>query len=225
MKIKIKIILPHIYLITYPSQYELCMSFVRMQEFYESPKFRGKYFTLEDYMDHWSKTKGNGSFTYPATWNGFNVPGDVIKNWMEVCNDNDDKMRDREHDLLYYINKLMLKEGLQGVHSDDLDKIYVIGAHGKSFNIKDIVGHESAHAFYRVYPEYKESCDKILNKINPEEMNKMRNSLLALGYNRDVVLDEVQAYSSVDSGMLYNSLKKEFKSNFENFKKNLVKKS
>ena len=129
MKIQDKILLPHIYILNFETQYELCMSFVRMQEFYESPKFKGKYFTLEQYMDYWSKEFGKGSFTYPSVWNGFNLPGKVLAEWRNACEDNQDVMREREHDILCDINKLMKKDGLIGVDSDDMEKIYIIGAH------------------------------------------------------------------------------------------------
>jgi hypothetical protein len=86
MKIKSEILIPHVYLFTFDSQYDLCMSFVRMQEFYESDsnKFRGKYFTLEKYMDYWSKKFGNGVFTYTKDWNGFNLPGKKLVEWLDV---------------------------------------------------------------------------------------------------------------------------------------------
>lgn len=228
MKIKTKIVLPHIYLITYPTQYELCMSFVRIQEFYESPKFRGKYFTLEDYIDYWSLTKGKGSFTYPVTWSGFNVPGDVIENWRIACEEHGDTLRERESDLLFEIDNLMYKDGLRDISSDDINKIYVIGAYSGSSNvdqIDQIINHESAHAFYRLYPEYKKSCDKILKKISSDEMDKMKDTLLIMGYCKKVLPDEIQAYSSVPHGLLTNGFINEFKENYNNFKNKLIEES
>ena len=51
MNIEGEIVLPNVYVLNFDTQYELCMSFVRMQEFYESPKFRGKTFELEEFID------------------------------------------------------------------------------------------------------------------------------------------------------------------------------
>lgn len=65
MKIEIKHLYPKIYCLEFDTQYNLCMSMVRIQEFYESPEFAGKYFTLEEYIDYWSKNFGDGAFTYP----------------------------------------------------------------------------------------------------------------------------------------------------------------
>ena len=84
MKIEIQFESPSIFVLTFDSQYDLCMSFLRIQEFYESPVYHGRYFTLEDYMDYWSKEYGQGSFNYLDVWNGFNVPGSVIKKWIEI---------------------------------------------------------------------------------------------------------------------------------------------
>jgi len=221
MKAKTKIILPRVYLLTYPTQYELCMTFVRIQEFYESPKFRGKYFTLEEYMDYWSKVKGNGAFTYTTTWNGFNLPGEVIVKWLEVCRYNDDEMRPREQELLNQINDMMCADKVDSV---DMNKIYVIGAHGEYSSVSDIVDHETSHAIYRMYPEYRKSCNKILKKIGSKEMKDMEKTLITLGYCKKVIPDEIQAYSSVDSGLLYNGFKKEFRENFNEFRKSLVNK-
>ena len=56
----IRKVIPNVYCVTYDTQYDLCMSFVRIQEFYESPKFKGQYFTLEEYMDYWAEEFGSG---------------------------------------------------------------------------------------------------------------------------------------------------------------------
>ena len=37
------------------TQYELASTFMRLQEHYESPKFRGKKVDLEEYMDWYAK--------------------------------------------------------------------------------------------------------------------------------------------------------------------------
>ena len=77
-------IVPNVYLMTYDTRYDLCMSFVRVQEFYESPEFKGRYFTLEEFIDWWSIKMSHihGAFDYPARWGGFNVPGEVMLDWL-----------------------------------------------------------------------------------------------------------------------------------------------
>ena len=46
----------NIILAIFDTQYDLCSTLVRIQEFYESDsdKFRGKLFTLDEYMDYYA---------------------------------------------------------------------------------------------------------------------------------------------------------------------------
>lgn len=212
MKIEGKIILPHVYVLKFKTRYELCMSFVRMQEFYESPKFRGKYFTLEDYIDYWCKNLGHGSFTYPAVWNGFNVPGNIIGDWDNRFNDK----REKEQLIMKEIHKMMYKEHLSP--SKDIDKIYVIGIHGEADN-KRTLQHEIAHAMYYFNTDYRRSCKKLLNRLDKKVYKQGKKWLLSKGYCKKMVDDELQAYYS--TGELVD--RADFENNFRVF--NLKKKS
>ena len=77
---KCKEIYPNLFLFTFPNQYELASTFIRLQEFYESPykEIKGQYFTLEKYMDRYAKDQEDNKFTYFEDWNGFNVPGNIV---------------------------------------------------------------------------------------------------------------------------------------------------
>src|SRR5437667_5675479 len=69
---------PGIYHFQAKDQYELTSTFIRLQEFYESPykEIRGQYFELDTFFDIYAKKMGN--MTYFTDWNGFNVPGHII---------------------------------------------------------------------------------------------------------------------------------------------------
>ena len=221
MKIKSEILIPHVYLFTFDSQYDLCMSFVRMQEFYESDsnKFRGKYFTLEKYMDYWSKKFGNGVFTYTKDWNGFNLPGKKLVEWLDVF---ERDQREREIILCDKIDKFVSQEFGFSEGYDNYDKMCVIGIHteGDKEEAEIIKNHELAHALYCLYPEYKKSCDKLLKTISNEENIKNEVVLLSMGYCKKVIKDELQAYYSTDGGFgTYEC----FIDNFESFKEKLRK--
>ncbi|OGZ16930.1 MAG: hypothetical protein A3H76_05890 [Candidatus Lloydbacteria bacterium RIFCSPLOWO2_02_FULL_54_12] len=56
----------------------LAMTFVRMQEYYESgsPRFRGRIFTLGEFKDWYRKERGRWS--YANDWSGFNVPSYAV---------------------------------------------------------------------------------------------------------------------------------------------------
>jgi hypothetical protein len=216
MKIKAQIILPHIYLLTYPTRYELCMSFVRIGEFYESPKFKGKYFTLEQYIDYWCKEFGNGSFTYPSTWNGYNLPSDIFKKWLEMFKD----IRPREDTILEKIGGLLMKE--YGCLKDN-EKYYIIAVHeedGKE-SMQHAIEHETAHALYYLYPNYKKICDELIKDIPKKKYENAKKILISMGYCNDVINDELQAYYSSANGS-FTPLS-EFTTNFDIFKKSLKK--
>jgi hypothetical protein len=66
-----------IYLVRFATQYELSSTFLRFQEHYESPRFHGRVFSLEEYMDWYATRYGN--FTYYQDWAGFNVPSTAFR--------------------------------------------------------------------------------------------------------------------------------------------------
>lgn len=73
-----KEILPHIFHVNFSSQEELASTFLRFQEHFESPSFKGKIFSLDDYKRWYIKHSPNGQktgeFTYYSDWSGFNIP-------------------------------------------------------------------------------------------------------------------------------------------------------
>ena len=216
------------YLLTFDTQYELCMSFVRMQEFYESPsnKFRGKYFTLEEYIDYWSLKFGKGSFTYPSVWSGFNIPGKVLLEWLRKFIGNFSDERGRETAVFKEIGKLMDKEfgdrNPMPKCLSNFDKIYVIAVHDQDDEVdstKDIIAHETAHALYSLYPEYKDECDKLLKDMPKKEIKADSKALLGMGYCKELLKDELQAYYSWKNDTI--NVRSEFVNNFRAFKKGL----
>ena len=62
IKIRKQKVAKGIYLLRFRTQYELAATFLRVQEHYESPKFHGRVFSLEQYMDWYAADRGN--FTY-----------------------------------------------------------------------------------------------------------------------------------------------------------------
>jgi len=219
---------PNVFLFKYDTQYDLCMSFVRMQEFYESPHFKGRYFTLETFMDWWAKDQSDikGSFDYPARWNGFNIPGEVVSNWLFECDE--DILRPKELKILRKIAKRFkikldnytdastfhecLKYGLKD--------IYIIGVHKESSYSKEDINHELAHAFYTLYPKYRKKCQKLISKVDKDIVKYAMDSLIKKGYDTDFLDDEFQAYCS--TGIAYG-IHDSLINNFVSFKKSVKK--
>src|SRR3989344_8767791 len=67
----------NIYLIESQSRQDLAAAFIRFQEYYESPEFKGRVFSVDDFA-HWYARKF-GAFTYSKDWYGFNIPSRVIE--------------------------------------------------------------------------------------------------------------------------------------------------
>jgi hypothetical protein len=188
------------------------MSFVRMQEFYESPKFKGKYFTLEEFIDYWSLNYGKGAFTYPNAWNGFNLPGEVFESWKKkFIHEHNDILREREISVLTTVFELMDKDECDG-------KYYIIAVNEENkVDMNEAIEHETAHAFYYLYPEYRKSCDKLLKKLGKKQYKNDKEMLLKMGYCKKVINDELQAYYSCGSGNRFENIT-EFIDNFNTFK-------
>jgi len=204
------------------------MSFVRMQEFYESPKFKGKYFTLEEFIDYWANNWGGGYFDYLSRWHGFNLPSNVIEAWKDVFSLRDDgSFRDKEIAILNSIQKAVKKEKLGD------SKYYVIGVHKESSlaSRQEIIEHELAHAFYYLYPEYKRMVKKMLKEVPKKMFRKAKKTLLDLGYGANVLEDEMQAYFSTykyeigdNKDLKYFQMRKEFVGVLSKYKQELDQK-
>jgi len=65
-----------IFYLEFPTQYLAASTFLRFQEHHESPRFSGKSFSLETYMDWYAM--GHGSFSYYTDRTGFNIPSSVL---------------------------------------------------------------------------------------------------------------------------------------------------
>lgn len=194
------------------TQYELTSTFLRLQEFYESPfeGIKGCYFDLEEYMDCYAADQGN--FTYTTDWCGFNVPLSVIKDFKERF---EGKLLRKEKVLLDNIE----------LAGEGMNDYYVIGTYGDR-SLKTLY-HEISHGMFYLNTEYQESATKILKKFSSEDRLSMSDYLTGRGgYCAEVIIDEAIAYLSTSSmtgiasrfGKDINwNLVLEIKKNFEDF--------
>lgn len=209
MKYKVKKLTKQIIAIVVPDRYERGMLFCRAQEFYESPnaKFRGKHFSIWDYVNWYVKTYKRDCFSYPADYVGFNLPLEtVIKCYSEAS------AFETPYDTAMWSLATELYD------SGDSRK-YLIGVDTVE---TDIFEHELAHALYYVNDNYRQEMDAITNQLSKPDFNCFQKNLLNLGYCKAVVRDEVQAYMAtemnkkVTKGLknvleLYHSYSKVFK--------------
>ncbi len=176
---EVKKVYPGVYLILFKDHYQLCMHFVRFQERYESPKFKGQNFELVDLMEWYSKKYGNGLFTYPKDWAGFNLPGSVILGSQIL----DESRYDR---LMKSIAEYCLADN--GGDSG----FYIIGA--RSSDKIQVVKHEIAHAFFFVDEKYRDDMTKLVDELPLSFRQKFTEVLASRCYDSSVFVDEIQAY-------------------------------
>lgn len=159
-----------IYLLSFPGQYLLASTFLRFQEHYESPEFRGKVFTWEEFMDWYART--NGKFSYLTDWGGFNIPDRVLRPFYDG---KFDPLTKKEQ---------MLLEMFRGIEPP----FYVIGTvKGKM----DAMIHELVHGLFMTFPDYRREVGDCLSR---HDLAAARKALLDMGYCREVLDDELNAY-------------------------------
>ena len=215
MKIRYKIqeVLPRVFAIIVPDQYDRGMLFVRTAEFYESPnpKFRNKHFSFFDYMKWYTEQKG--AFSYSEDWSGFNIPLKVArkansdKNCLDapaICETPYDEIFQR-----------ILKE-IQGEDG------YIIGTESVD---GQIFSHEMAHALFYTNPAYKKKMKKLVKNLPGRILENLENVLSDMGYCKQVRDDEIQAYCATG---LHDNMddvdldEKPFQKVFEEFSQNLL---
>lgn len=210
---KLKEIYPNLIYIHYDTQYELASTFMRLQEFYESPYplIKGKYFTLEQYMDEYAKR--NENFTYTTDWEGFNVPGHIIHKFFDKFPF--DSLLKKEQDLLQYIAYYLISR----------EKFYLIGTYGTQK-----LDHEIAHGLYYLNSSYKKAMNKLIDN-NHVMIIKFKQILRKMGYVKSFFNDELQAYIATNDirdwvefrteyglGNIDISLRKKFQNVFQKHK-------
>jgi hypothetical protein len=163
------------------------MTFCRAQEFYEScfKQIRGKKFTMIEFMRLYTKHNKEVLFTYPEDWEGFNIPGKVLTDHFRLGID-DPNTYDKLMNDLYHRAKRIVGS----------DHFYFIGSSGECTETLD---HELCHAFYYLDKNYKKKVNIILKSLVPSAKDKITKRLLSLGYCKKVLLDELNAYLTIDS--------------------------
>ncbi len=174
--LKVKSLTPKIILISADTQAELNEAFVRFEEYYESPEWKGKIFTLGQYRKWYAET--NGAFSYLTDWSGFNLPSDNFKPFIQGLFD---PLTPNEQQIVNWFK-------------DRTDTFAVIGAmpDGKALE------HEICHALWATNEDYKQQCLDIVDAIPVDQFFKLKAWILKAGYNESVVQDEVHAYVSAD---------------------------
>jgi hypothetical protein len=176
---------PNIFLLLFDHQYDLGMHFLRFQEYYccTSERFHGKSFKILDFMEWYAKEYGQGSFTYPLNWAGFNIDGDLIQKVVSA-GISDWNAYDRA--------MLEVDRKCQALATG---KYCLIGA-TRNRLAKGTIKHEIAHGYYYLIPEYRKGMDGLVKSLDSKFRRELFKALRSEGYRRDACFDEAQAYLS-----------------------------
>ena len=147
----------------------LCDTFMRPQEYYESPVFKNKCFTQADVLLNNMKSLKE---SYYDSWAGFNIPVKCMK-------------------ILGNANFYPLsKEETRFVEAFKYIKFgYILGVSTRAK--PDVLVHELSHALFYLERRYRKQCLKVLKQYN---LTKERKKLLKMGYDQSVLDDEIIAY-------------------------------
>jgi hypothetical protein len=211
IKYTIKEVKPKIFLVEFTDSHDMCMTFLRYQEFYESsnPKFRNKPFKIFEFMKWYSGAFGNGAFTYTTDWIGFNVPSKILNN----CRSSILDWNDYDHTMGNIISKI---ESKMGTREGNYDDFYLIGAKkGSERTIK----HEVAHGLFYLNKDYKKEMTKLVSNLPAKFRSSVFEDLAKIGYTKQVFIDEAQAFLSTGWREFFTPLKDEDKPFIEVFNK------
>lgn len=204
MTFELQEIRPQIFLMSFKNRYDLAMYFLRYQEFYESPSptYRGQAFEILDFMRWYSLEYGNGVFTYPDDWAGFNISGNIIKQVWDLG------ITDRNK---YDYEMWQIYQKCQEQTKGDF---YLIGTASDEKENVITLEHEVAHGFFYTLPIYKEEMIKLVQALSVELYDSLIAQLENSGYTSEVYVDEIQAYMATglpmyaDDSALYKKLEK-----------------
>src|SRR3989344_4556885 len=162
-----------IYLIESKTRQDLAATFMRFQEYYESPVFRGRTFSADEFAAWYASEFG--AFTYHQDWSGFNIPSWVLEPFK---NGEFDPLTAKEKNLLNFF---------KNIYGD----FYIIGATSQDEECADTIKHEFAHGAFFTNKEYRED---VINFLNAKKPHVVRVALQEMGYADNVLEDETNAY-------------------------------
>lgn len=145
-------------------------TFLRVQERFESPVFRGKIFTVKQVQKYFRQTFKTD---YYDAYDGFNIPATALRPFIRGKFDP--------------LNQAEKK--LADLFRDRKGKYYIVAsAHGDNLTLK----HELTHGLFYLNDEYRKAVKKILSKTSV--LKSILKCLEKDGYHPDICDDEANAY-------------------------------
>lgn len=180
--LKTRKISDRIVLVSADSQVELCRTFMRFQEHYENPEFKGKTFTEGQLRAWYASNSDSGASTYEHDVFGFNIPSFVLDPFIKGLFD---PLTPLEAELVSLFRYRQDNFYLIGAQEDGIDQ---------AFNALE---HEICHGLYFTEPAYRKACLAIVDK-HRSELDPVLEYLKKKLYHPDVFDDECHAFISAD---------------------------
>ena len=211
---------PKVFLITFKLRYDLGLFFLFPQEFYESPKYKNKLFDFDEYMRWYSleQAKPKDTFYYMTEFQGFNLPGHIIKAWKEKVDDD------------VWFQHTSYSQEFYDTIPDILDQndndwnFYLIGVAKNSES--DVLRHEICHGLFYTNASYKKEMMNLIASLEYPVYDHLIWALNDAGYGANFH-DEIQAYMTAGlrdnmSKELLNPVRKQFQQVFKKYHKSRV---
>ncbi len=179
----------NIFALEIPDGYDRAMLFLRSQEYYEShfPEYRNNHFDFFSYMDHYRKWKKLDFFSYPDDWVGFNVPGEIVESVTHYALNNESFFPTPYDNIMSEV----IAQIKQKIEPNS--KWYLIGVDKL---IGRTIQHEIAHALFYINLDYRKEMISLAIEMERKVFDKIEDLLYNMGYDKSVIVDEIQAYMS-----------------------------
>lgn len=184
-------ILPNIFHFEFKSYRTMVRYFLRPQEYWESPVFKNKPFTHEEYKTWYSRTH-DGKYDVEQTWAGCAMSETAFKPFFDG---KFKKLRKEERTMLKILRPYKDK------------KYFVITS---VVGDEDTLMHEIAHALYGTNLSYRKKVKKILNTLSNNTSKFLHSELHAMEYDYERYSDELHAYllEGIKTMMTFTTLPK-----------------
>ena len=166
---KVREVVNRIFLVTCRTSRAVADIFVRFQEYYESPKFRGKIFTSREFLKWYRKTFET---EYHDGFEGFNIPSSVLT---PFYNGLFDPLNKKEKAFLRAFRRKKMRFYIIGAAEDD----------------HTTLTHEIAHGLFFTNLTYR---NEVILALGHSNLSRLYEFFKVEGYHPDVWVDEAHAY-------------------------------
>lgn len=175
--------IPNVWIVYSESSEEIGRAFIRFTEYCESVKFKNdQNLTVKAIEEWWKSTEKGKELSYYEYWEGHNITGKVLLTF---------KRNPSLHPITKHEQHVF--DLFADVEDKDLEKADII-AFPTTNNV--VIDHEIAHVWFSVDPAYKSTQIYNISQINKQVFESLRKELISMGYDKSVVIDEIQAYMS-----------------------------